>query len=250
MKHQLKSALSQFGVRMLRDTPSSRSEHFLHPDFEMAVLPIIRQLADQFFFVEIGANDGSSSDRLYPLVREFNLRGLLVEPEPSAFQRLQSTYAGTDGLFFENAAISSHGGELRLYRLKPDYRLVPGVLRQDFDTRVTSFDPTTVLKHIGYSGPSENVLEQFSVPALTPTELLQRHNVSHVSLLQIDTEGADWEILQSWDFEKFAPIIVTYEHLHLGVDNFERSIDFLVSRGYRWCKGECDVLAMKRPELR
>ena len=54
-----------------------------------------------FYFVEIGANDGVNFDPLRPLVLEHHLRGLLVEPLPDRFASLQSNYRSETQLSFE-----------------------------------------------------------------------------------------------------------------------------------------------------
>jgi hypothetical protein len=40
-------------------------------------------------------------------------------------------------------------------------------------------------------------------------------------------------------------MVIAYEHLHIP---FEESIAFLTARGYRWTKGDWDVIAVKWDE--
>ena len=74
---------------------------------------------DDFFFVQIGAFDGVTADPIYELVQSRNWRGVLVEPQIEAFERLQENYAGQDGLQFFNVAICDHDGEIDLFT-RPD----------------------------------------------------------------------------------------------------------------------------------
>jgi hypothetical protein len=60
-----------------------------------------------FFFLQIGANDGHTDDPIVGLVKKYHLRGLLVEPQPATFKRLVKNYQGEDQLMFENALITS-----------------------------------------------------------------------------------------------------------------------------------------------
>ena len=50
------------------------------------------------------------------------------------------------------------------------------------------------------------------------------------SYLSIDTEGSEYEILQSLDFEKYRPVVFTIEH---NFTNLQNKIDALmISKGY------------------
>ena len=40
------------------------------------------------YFINIGANDGVFIDPIYPFIRDFGWRGLMVEPIPEAFAAL------------------------------------------------------------------------------------------------------------------------------------------------------------------
>jgi len=54
--------------------------------FELALLKIIVDKGEQFYFVQIGANDGVIADSLNPLIRKYRLRGCLVEPMRDVFE--------------------------------------------------------------------------------------------------------------------------------------------------------------------
>ena len=45
--------------------------------------------------------------------------------------------------------------------------------------------------------------------------LLAKHGVSRVDLLQIDTEGYDFEIIRMFDHAGVRPAVVRFEHLYL-----------------------------------
>lgn len=56
------------------------------------------------YFIGIGANDGVTHDPLYPFVRDFGWRGIMVEPIPEAFAALERNYAGLGGVLLVCAA--------------------------------------------------------------------------------------------------------------------------------------------------
>src|SRR6478672_5357121 len=76
-----------------------------------------------FIVVQIGANDGVTYDPLRRFIVKYGFRGVLVEPQPDAFARLQKNYSDLPRITFEQAAIAEADGEKPLYRFKPG----PGV---------------------------------------------------------------------------------------------------------------------------
>ena len=49
----------------------------------------------------IGANDGVTPDLLYPLIRDFGWRGIMVEPIPEVFAALERDYARFEDVALE-----------------------------------------------------------------------------------------------------------------------------------------------------
>ena len=46
---------------------------------------------DDFFFIQVDANDGKSGDPIHEHVMALKLRGILLEPQPDVFLRLKKT---------------------------------------------------------------------------------------------------------------------------------------------------------------
>lgn len=46
-------------------------------------------------------------------------------------------------------------------------------------------------------------------------QLLRRHGLSSLDLLQIDVEGYDYEILKTLDFDQIRPLFINYERVLL-----------------------------------
>jgi hypothetical protein len=59
----------------------------------------------------------------------------------------------------------------------------------------------------------------------------------------IDAEGYDYELLRQFPFEKVRPQIVFLEHAHLGADQRQAAIDFLIRHRYRIAILSEDILA-------
>ena len=195
-------------------------------------LAIARQLLDSrdFFFLQIGAFDGETRDPLFHAVRKYGLKGVLVEPQKPAFERLRENYRDQPQLQFVNAAISDRNEERIMYTLR------------DGACTAASFDKRHLLKH---SIPEADIVEQ-PTPCLTFPELLKRSGREHVDLLQIDAEGADFAILKMADFEHFRPSIVRYEQLHMTRSERDEAAQRLVQNGYQLHADRMDVTAIHR----
>ena len=71
-------------------------------------------------FVQVGSNDGVSSDPLKKFIIARQWVGLLIEPDPNRFDRLQMRYKDFDSVRTLNLAISNGASGLqKFYSLNP-----------------------------------------------------------------------------------------------------------------------------------
>ena len=201
---------------------------------------IARRARRPLTFVQIGANDGVMYDPLHAVVRAAGWSGVLVEPVPALYEQLVSNYAEVPNLEFENAAIGTSDGTVTLYSVEPrsgDPYWV-GLL--------PSLDRDTIISHGALVPGIEERIEESQVPSLTLPTLVARHNLSTIDLLNVDTEGFDYEILKQIDFAStWAPAYIVYECRH-----FDRTTDraarrMLRTAGYRLADIWPDVLAYR-----
>ena len=115
-----------------------------------------------------------------------------------------------DHLIFENIATSPVDREVSLYRV-PGLTAVAGQKMQDALT-VTSKNPK-VVAHQGGVLPGQ--LEQVIVPARRLDDLIERHQMFSLDLLQIDCEGYHGEVLNSIDLNLHRPRLIQFEHGHM-----------------------------------
>lgn len=166
-----------------------------------------------FFFIQIGANDGVEYDPIHNLVKEKKWNGILFEPGSVAFQKLLVTYSGYDNLVFMNCAVSDFDGESILYcgETTPHFTL-------DKNKAVSMFDVTP---------------REVKVQVKSPSTILNDFNITKIDLLQIDTEGRDFTIIKSF-LEKIKPKIIRFEFVNLYFENIEteEAINYLDSFGY------------------
>lgn len=197
-------------------------------------LVALRVLEDpDLFFVQIGAFDGRSDDQIHEYVVRFGWHGVLVEPQRQHFEALRETYRDRPGLRLENVAVSDRPETRPFYTV----RQMPGL--PAIAQQAASFDRAHLERHLPEWARAAIVEEP--VQCATLADLLA--GVERVDLLQVDVEGFDAEIIRMFDFERFSPAIVRFEHRHLSRLDHERAVARLVSHGYRVATNNYDTLA-------
>ena len=195
-----------------------------------------------FFFLQIGANDGIKADPLYLYHKKYSWKGLLVEPVPYLFKKLTKNYNGDRGVAFENVAIAEKNGIKYFYRLKQSK---DNYLPLWYD-EIGSFIKSNVLKYRNKIKDIEKYLIKEKVKCLTFSSLLKKHHVTKIDLLHIDTEGYDYKILKQINFAKLKPAMILYEDRHLTSLEKESAREILLRNGYRLIKLPGDCLAYKK----
>jgi FkbM family methyltransferase len=193
-----------------------------------------------FNIVQIGANDGKRHDPYRSLIETNHFSGVLVEPIPEVYKKLVSNYKDQPQLHFENSAIGPNKGEMALYMLRDTNG------QTDELSVFASFNEDEVLKYKKRT-KQELSVESITVPVITFANLLEKHCIESVSLLAIDTEGFDYQILKSIDLNKIRPQIIEFEHSHLSAADETECHRLLMSNGYELHRffGD-DTLAIRR----
>ena len=201
--------------------------------FELAARDLMATVPEPFL-LQVGAYDGVEYDPVQHLIRRYRWRGLLVEPQPGAFARLVENYADQPQLRFEDAALAARDGSTTLY-------MPAAVDGSPAASVLASFDEHTLRKHIGNNAPIHTV----EVPTLTVPSLLARHGVAQVNILQVDTEGFDYEVVRMVLAAGVEPALIRYEHLHLPTAKRLACADLLAGRGYRLHRDGIDTIAYR-----
>ena len=84
-----------------------------------------------------------------------------------------------------------------------------------------------------------------AIPCTTFEEILSE--TTSVDLLLIDTEGYDLELLKLFDFDRFQPAIVRFEHDHLSRPDWDEAVELLYRSGYRTLREEYDTTGYRAP---
>jgi FkbM family methyltransferase len=197
-------------------------------------------------FVQIGANDGTTGDPLRELSERHAWSGVLVEPVPYVFARLQDARGADPRLCLENAAIAASDGEAELHHLR---ERADGEQLPDWYDQLGSFSLPTILWHEDQIPDLRERLVTTKVPTLTFDSLCARHALDAFDLLHIDVEGYDWEVLRQVDLDRYRPAVVLYEHAHLADADRAAAVERLSAHGYACHPGRYDTIAVRADEL-
>lgn len=197
-----------------------------------------------FFFIQIGANDGRIDDPIYKLISYYRLKGLLVEPVPDFFESLVENYKDNSQLLFENSAIGNENGTRSFFKLKKDNPFPPEA------RGLAGFDKKILLKHEKTLPGVSKFIETISVKTITFQSLIDKYRLTHIDLLQIDTEGYDYEILKMVFSTEIRPHIINFEFIHLTPSDHNESLSLLAKNGYKFIHSKKDTLAIRNIEGR
>ena len=193
-------------------------------------------------FVQIGANDGETSDSVNNFVRRGVLQSILIEPIPSNFSKLQTFYHNCPTTTLVNAAIDRRAGNAILYSVKDAGRWKDSA----WATQLASFDKNHLIRH----GINYEEIEEINVETLDFDTLLKRYNLARIDVLQIDVEGFDAEIVDMALDMPEPPLCICFEFIQftktmdqVAVDRF---YDRLREKGYAWSHDRINTMAIHK----
>jgi FkbM family methyltransferase len=155
------------------------------------------------FFIEVGTCDFDTLDQL----ARNGWSGIMVEPIVQYLDRLPRR----ESVRYENVAISDVGGRVDVHYIDPEE------IQDEEDGWMKGINCID-----GASGPLRlnRHLERFrncrvaNVEAMTLNALCEKHGVTEVDLLKIDTEGHDFVVLSTIDLRKIDVRMIKVEHKH------------------------------------
>ena len=165
---------------------------------------------DNFGLVVIGAHSGVWLTSLFEEYQNQNI--LLVEPVPYNITLLKENTTKYKNISIETSAVSEKNQIKKFYYVKPD---AVKKLGKHWASGIGSFDKQHILNHKYKRFMVSNFdIEEVDVQYLTFSDLIEKYSISSIDLLQIDVEGAEFEILNSIDFEKIEIKKIIFEFKH------------------------------------
>ena len=163
-----------------------------------------------FGLVVIGAHSGIWLTSLLEKYKEQSI--LLVEPVPYNIQQLKENISKYKDIKIEISAVSSKNEVQKFYFVKPESVKKLG---KHWSSGIGSFDKQHILNHKNKRFKVENSdIEEIEIQYLTFTDLVNKYSITSIDMLQIDVEGAEFEILNSINFEKILIKKIIFEFKH------------------------------------
>jgi len=186
--------------------------------------------------------DGKTFDPIYEFVHKYGWHGILVEPLKDHFESLKLNYSGCEGLIFENVAITEESGTREINRIPT--QVVNDNHVPNWGLGAASF--YTDRNALEWNNVREHVIQE-EVDCITLPELIEKHNVEEIDVLQIDAEGYDYNILRQLDFNKFHPYIINLEIVNLPKSEQKECRRLLDAHDYLHIKAGYNLLAIALP---
>jgi FkbM family methyltransferase len=151
------------------------------------------------FFVEIGANDGITLSNTYLLEKEFGWKGICVEAIPELYNKLVINRPNSTCI---SKAVYKTSDEEIEFDVAND-NLLSGISE-------------LISKNSVHYNNVKNNRKNIKVKTITFTDLLDQNNAPKIiDYLSLDTEGSEYDILLSLDFNKYKFKLIDVEHNYL-----------------------------------
>lgn len=206
------------------------------------------EAGEKVSFLQVGAMDGVKFDPLHKRIRAQGWRGVLFEPLPDMFENLRRNYAGCEGLTLVQAAIDAEEGERHMFRI-PQALVASGTL-PEWALGISSFynDRNALggkkIDEATCALVQANTVRE-PVRCTTFARALTDHAIGSLDLLQIDTEGHDWAILQTFPIERLQPLVINFEYYNLQEAEVGEALAWLRRHGYAYGMDHKDVTATR-----
>jgi len=157
-------------------------------------------------YVDIGSNHPIKFNNTYRFYLQGS-HGINIEPNPSLINKYQLFRPKDENL---NTGIANQKKSLTFYQLDPDVG--------------STFSKTQANETIK---KGSQLVSQYPIKILTLENVFKKYYKNKkVDLLSIDTEGYDYQVLQSNDWSKYQPTIICIE------DNTLKTQQYLINKNY------------------
>jgi len=163
-----------------------------------------------FGLVVIGAHFGIWLSEKIAEHKDNNI--LLVEPVPYNYAILKDKFLKNENILICTNAIFSENKKKDFYFVKENSI---SKLGKHWASGIGSFDKHHILNHKSKRFQiTEDDIEKIEIEFITFNDLINRYEIQSIDNLQIDVEGAEFEILNSIDFQKININSIQFESKH------------------------------------
>jgi FkbM family methyltransferase len=163
------------------------------------------------FFVEFGAADGVALSNSYILEKHFGWSGILCEPSTGWHKALKQNRS----CVIDTRCVYSVSGDTISFS----------------ENYLGELSAITAYAEPNANGVLKRTTSSYEVKTISLLDLLKTHNApSFIEFLSIDTEGSEFEILKSFDFQSYQFGAICVEHNF--AETREKINNLLLANGY------------------
>lgn len=153
--------------------------------------------AGRVFVLQVGAGDGETGLPLLARFQSDAWSGLLIEPHPAHFARLEALHADSERVAVLNLGISDVSASLGLYSLAASA-----------DARLPRGRASVIRDRIATRGLSDTDIEVTEVPFLRMDAVLGELGIDGAQMVAINAGGHEEQVLRSFDLAALDPSLV------------------------------------------
>ena len=187
----------------------------------------------KFGLVVIGAHFGVWLEEIIKEYKSQNI--LLVEPVPYNYNQLKENFKNLDNIHICTNAIFSENKLSTFYYVKENSITKLG---KHWASGIGSFNKNHILDHKTKRFKIEpEDIDEIEINFITFDDLVKNYSIQSIDKLQVDVEGAEFEILNSIDYKKININSLQFESKHFDGtfkegEKLEKIKKKLVSEGY------------------
>ena len=187
----------------------------------------IKNLKD-FKFIQVGGFDGISNDIIKQIITNYQIEGVIFEPQVFAYEKLVHNYKEYSNVKISNAGVSDADCIRDFYFTK------------DYPSQVCSLEYDHLIKH----KIPPNHISNRKVQLLTIDSIMVKFEIGKLDFLQIDAEGHDFSIIKSINFKSNRPSIIRFEAAHITKKKLSGLLSILSDYQYKFFIDGKDITAI------
>ncbi len=163
-----------------------------------------------FGLVVIGAHFGVWLENVLNKYKNQNI--ILVEPVPYNIKILKKNFSNKENIFICKNPIFSENKKEKFYYVKESSI---HKLKKHWASGIGSFNKQHILNHRSKRFEiQDNDIDFLDIDFITFEDLINKYKIKSINKLQIDVEGAEFEILNTINFKKIEIKSIQFESKH------------------------------------
>lgn len=174
-------------------------------------------------FIDIGAHNGVTFNNTLFFEKDLGWTGLCIEPIPEVFQQLSANRKCK----CVQGCISNSAKHQLFFRAA-----TPAINSEMLSGLVKTYDPIHYQRLVTEVAQTGGQLQVLTVNCFVLNDLLKHNNINHVNYLSIDTEGSEYKILKSIDYNQFLIDVISVDDAYYD----SRLIPLMEEKGFKLFK--------------